>query len=104
MKSLPLNDDTIALAKRIIWFEAPQQALADPVRLLAYAFKYADIEDISALRTAYSEEDLRNALINAPPGIIDARSWAYWNLILRDLSPPPPMPTRTFDETKASNL
>jgi hypothetical protein len=101
MKSLPLTQDNIALAKRIIWFEAPQQALADPVRFLAYAFKYADIEDIGFLKESYSPEELCNALINAPPGIIDARSWAYWNLILRDLSPPPPMPTRTFDETKA---
>jgi hypothetical protein len=101
MKSLPLTQDNIALAKRIIWFEAPQQALADPVRFLAYAFKYADIEDIGLLKESYGHEDLCNALINAPPGIIDARSWAYWNLVLRDLSPPPPMPTRTFDETKA---
>jgi hypothetical protein len=101
MKSLPLTEDNIALAKRIIWFEAPRQALADPVRFLAYAFKYADIDDIGAIRTTYSRDDLINALINAPPGIIDARSWAYWNLILRDLSPPPPMPTRTFEDLKA---
>ena len=85
------------LAKRIIWFETPDQALADPIRFLAYAFRYGDFDDIELLRNAYSEDALTYALINAPPGIIDARSWAYWNLILRDLSPPPPMPTRTFD-------
>jgi hypothetical protein len=33
--------------------------------------------------------------VSHPPGIIDPRSWAYWNLKLgRD--PTPPMPARRF--------
>jgi hypothetical protein len=86
------------LAKRIIWFEPPELAVADPQRFLAYAFRYGTIDDIAILRAHFTKDDLVQALINAPPGIIDARSWAYWNLILRDLSPPPPVPTRTFPE------
>jgi hypothetical protein len=93
---LALTPSNIALARRIIWFEPPQQALAEPLRFLAYAFRYADIDDIGIIRSNYGVDDLALALQNAPPGIIDERSWAYWNLILRDLSPPPPMPTRTF--------
>jgi hypothetical protein len=104
MIPLSLTTRHKALAKRIIWFEPPEQALADPIRFLAYAFRYADLSDIALLRETYREDDLLAALINAPPGIIDARSWAYWNLILRNLSPPPLMPTRTFDETKADYL
>jgi hypothetical protein len=96
MTPLTPTPDHFALAKRIIWFEPPEQAIADPIRFLAYAFKHADHKDMSVLKQAYTREELRDALQNAPPGIIDARSWAYWNLILRDLSPPPPMPTRTF--------
>jgi hypothetical protein len=97
MKPLALTPEIMALAKRVIWFESPEKALAEPVRFLAYAFKYADFGDIAVLRQHFNDEALIHALINAPPGIIDARSWAYWNLVLRDLSPPPPMPVRTFD-------
>jgi hypothetical protein len=96
MTQVTLSSELEALSKRIIWFESPQQALADPIRFLAYAFRYADVSDMTLMRQLYSDEELCDALQNAPPGIIDERSWAYWNLILRDLSPPPPMPTRTF--------
>lgn len=102
MKALELTAEHKTLAKRIIWFEPPEQALADPIRFLAYAFRYADLSDIALIQDSYAEVDLAYALQNAPPGIIDARSWAYWNLILRDLSPPPPMPIRTFEDPKAN--
>ena len=97
MTPLPTTPANIELAKRVIWFEPPEQVLAQPSRLLAYAFRFANLDDMDVIRSHYSANDLSNALQNAPPGIIDPRSWAYWNLILRDLSPPPPMPTRTFD-------
>lgn len=93
---LPLSPSNADLSRRIIWLEQPAQALADPVRFLAYAFRYADGADLKTIQEAYDQSDLIYALQNAPPGIIDPRSWAYWNLILRDLSPPPPMPTRSF--------
>lgn len=95
MKPLPATPTNIAFAKRIIWFEPPEQALAKPARFLAYAFRYADFSDIEIIHQNFSHDDLREALVNPPPGIIDARSWAYWHAILGQ-SPPPPMPTRTF--------
>lgn len=93
MRPIPLDPTTEALAARIIWFEPPQQALADPVRFMAYAFALATHEDMKVLRGLLTEEELREALQNAPPGIIDARSWAYWNSKLGRW-PPPPMPVR----------
>jgi hypothetical protein len=33
---LPFTAELLALAMRIIWFEAPAQALADPIRFMAY--------------------------------------------------------------------
>jgi hypothetical protein len=88
----------LEVALRCVWFQPPNETLADPGFLIAHAFTYGTIDDIAILRAHFTKDDLIQALINAPPGIIDARSWAYWNLILRDLSPPPPMPTRTFPE------
>jgi hypothetical protein len=31
------------------------------------------------LRRYVSDEDFLEALVKAPPGIIDPRSWAHWN-------------------------
>ena len=94
MTKLILTSEIDSLARRIIWFEEPAEAIADPNRFLAYAFTYATHEDMSVLRATFSDDDLRTALELAPPGIIDPRSWWYWHLIL-DRYPPPPLPTRT---------
>ena len=93
MAPIPLNDETRALAESLVWFEPPDVALADPVRFMAYAFARATHEQMKKLRRYLSEEDLNEALENAPPGIIDARSWAYWN-VRAGKYPVPPLPTR----------
>ena len=92
---IPLDPETVAAIRRIIWFEEAEQAARDPVRLLAYAFRYATHADMKHLRRHFSDDDLRTALTNAPPGIIDGRSWGYWHAILGQY-PPPPMPVRQF--------
>jgi hypothetical protein len=98
------SQDLYDVARRCVWFQSPDETLADPTFFIAHVLTYGVHSDVTTLLRSFSKDALADALINAPPGIIDPRSWAYWNLILRDLSPPPPMPTRTFDETKASNL
>jgi hypothetical protein len=84
------------VATRCVPLQEPKITLSDTNFFLAHVFAHGELEDINIINRHFNKEALVNALQNAPPGIIDARSWAYWNLILRDLSPPPPMPTRTF--------
>jgi hypothetical protein len=93
MKRLPLNPDTEALARRLVWFEAPQEALSDTFRFVAYAVARATHEDMKLLREYLSDDDFREALDHAPPGIIDPRSWAYWNSKMGRY-PAPPLPQR----------
>ena len=95
MNAIPLNDETAALAIGIIWFEPPAQALSDPVRFMAYAMTYAMHEEMRVIRRYVSDDDFREALDHAPPGIIDPRSWAYWNSKMGRY-PPPPLPVRRF--------
>ena len=96
MKSIPLTPDTAAVARRLIWFEEPAEALSDTVRFVAYALARATHEDMKILRAFLSDDDLREALDHAPPGIIDPRSWAYWNARMGRYPAPPP-PTRRFE-------
>jgi hypothetical protein len=90
---IPLTAETAALARRLIWFEA----LADPVRLLAYAFEAAPVEDMAILRRYVTDDDLRAALTAAPPGIIRPRSWTYWHARFGQ-TPAPPLPRRRLGE------
>ena len=81
MKPLPRNTDLLRVAPRVIWFEPPEEALANPVRFMAYLMAYGTLEDIKVVRRYLDLNDFREALEHAPPGIIDRRSWAYWNTV-----------------------
>ncbi len=70
-------------------------ALSNPVRFMAYAFARATHEDMKALRAYISDDGFREALDQAPAGIIDPRSWAYWNACIGRY-PTPKMPERRF--------
>lgn len=93
MISLPATPELLRVARRVVWFKEPAEALADPLHLLAHAMTYGSIEDIAALQAVVGKEGLREALERAPPGIFDARSWAYWNLVC-GRQPTPPLPVR----------
>ena len=101
MKPIPATAQMLGVAPRIIWFEPPERALADPVRFMAYAMTYARHEDMRVIREYVSDEDFREALDRAPPGIIDPRSWAYWNSKMGRY-PAPPLPKRHFGDDQAT--
>lgn len=102
MRPIPVTPQTIEVARRIIWFEEPEKALADPIRFMAYAMAYALHEDMRVVRQHVSDDEFRQALDSAPPGIIDPRSWAYWNLKMGRF-PPPPMHKRTFSGSRSAH-
>jgi hypothetical protein len=75
----------------------PERALADPVRFLAYVMTSATIEELAVVRRYVDMDDLRAALDQAPPGIMDERSWAYWN-VMTGRYPVPQMPRRVVPD------
>jgi hypothetical protein len=98
MKALPATPKLLRVARRVIWFEEPEEALADPVQFLAHVMVFGGIEDLKALRGIVGKKEYREVLEDAPPGIFDARSWAYWNLVC-GRQPVPPLPTRMLPPT-----
>jgi hypothetical protein len=93
MKALPQTPELLAVAERVVWFKPAAEALADPVHFLAHVMTYGTVEDLRALEGVAGSDELREALEHAPPGVFDARSWAYWNLKL-GRKPAPPLPAR----------
>jgi hypothetical protein len=77
-----------------VWFDQPETALADPAHFLTYVMVFGTVEDLQALRGIVDTNAYREALEQAPPGIFDARSWAYWNLVC-NRDPVPPLPVRS---------
>ena len=93
MKSIPLSPEIEPVIRRVVWFESPEEALENPIRFLAYAMAGATHEDMKIVRRYVDDADFMEALDKAPPGIIDRRSWAYWNSKMGRY-PAPPLPVR----------
>lgn len=100
MKPLPAAPELLNVARRVVWFKKPDEALADPVHFLAHVMTYGTIEDLKALQAVIEMAELCEVLDHAPAGIFDPRSWAYWNLKCKR-QPAPPLPTRRCDSAKA---
>ena len=90
---LPATPELLCVARRVVWFEKPARALADPVQFLAHVMVFGTVEDLRALRGIVGKDDYREVLEHAPPGVFDARSWAYWNLVC-GRPPASPLPMR----------
>ena len=68
MKPIPLNAETEEVARRIVWFEGPAEALADPVGFMAYAMARATHEDMKVIRHYVSDDEFRESPGQGPPG------------------------------------
>jgi hypothetical protein len=79
-----------------VWFKPPEEALDNPIELMAYAMKHSTDQDMALLLRHVGEDGLREAIEKAPPGIVDARSWSYWNARIGRF-PAPPAPRRRLD-------
>ena len=97
MKPLPRTPALLAVAARVVWFKNPTEALAEPVHFLAHVMTYGTPEDLRALDGIVGLDEFQEVLDNAPPGVFDTRSWAYWNLTC-GRAPAPLLPARAVPQ------
>ena len=92
-----MNDPgLLGLARRNIWWLAPEEALEFPQRVIAIIMDMGTFEDIHELMGIVGEEALRQTLQDAEAGQFRPRSWSYWHYLLNGLADDtlPPMPVR----------
>ena len=85
--------ELLRVAKRMVWFKTPEEALAEPALFLSYTMTYGTVDDLRVVRAHYTDDQLRRELRSGPPGIFDGRSWAYWHARL-GVEPVPDLPVR----------
>jgi len=93
--SAPGSEELRHVARRVFWWLTPEEATADRLRLAAQVMTLGTWDDVQTTRVVLGEETFRRALLNAPSGVFDARSWVYWHRHFR-ISPIPPLPRREF--------
>ena len=89
MNQLELQD----VARRVVWFKPPEEALKDVRLFLAHVMTYGTLNDIATTLGHFSERDFEAVLNDPPPGVFDRRSWTYWN-VRYHREPVPELPKR----------
>lgn len=87
------SSDLLRVAKRVVWFKAPDDAVKDVKLFLAHVMTYGTLTDITTTLQYFSEKDFEAVLNDPPPGVFDRRSWTYWNLRYHR-EPVPELPKR----------
>lgn len=87
-------NDPETLAHRYVWWQPADETLAAPDILLRQILKIGTADDYVAARQHWGEDAFRQALVSAPAGSLDERSWVFWH---RHYGLPlSPLPKRTF--------
>jgi hypothetical protein len=89
--------DLQTVAKRVVWFKTPEDAIKDVKVFLAHVMTYGTLTDIAVTLRYFSEDDFKSVLTDPPPGIFDRRSWTYWNLRYHQ-EPVPDLPKRKLPQ------
>jgi len=69
------------IARELYWWQPPEVSLANPCRFLAQVMTLGTSGEVQSVRQTFGAGALKDALLNAPPGVFDARSWAYWRKV-----------------------
>lgn len=68
-----------ALALRYVWWQPAEETLSSPETLLRQILNIGTAEDYVAACGYWGEDAFRRALISAPAGSLDERSWVFWH-------------------------
>jgi hypothetical protein len=69
------------IAARVIWWQRPEVSLGNVPRFLMQVMTLGSWSEVQEAREAFGEEAMRNALVNAEPGVFDGKSWTYWHVV-----------------------
>ena len=78
---MSLDTQLVRIAKALCWWQPPEESLANPRRFLAQVMTLGTWDEVQTVREILGRDAFRDALIHAPPGVFDPRSWAYWHAV-----------------------
>ena len=86
-------EDLKAVARKVVWFGSPEQALEITHYFLTYLMNYGSETDLAIARRYFSDADFEAALDNPAPGIFSGDAWVKWNTRYHRV-PVPSLPKR----------
>ncbi len=92
----PYPAELLQVAHKVVWFDIPEQTLADLPTFLTHLMVYGSSEDLAIVEKYIPEEEFRSVLKNAPAGVFTQEVWEKWHKRLEMAAPP--LPRRRFPD------
>ena len=92
----PYPVELLHVAKKVIWYDSPEEALADLPTFLVQVMIYGSVKDVETVERFVPAEEFRKVLQNAPAGVFTEEAWRCWHE--RFGMPVPPLPRRRFPD------
>lgn len=90
-----LTPELELIAKRVSWWKAPAEAVANTDDFLCRVMTFGLWSDVDYVAKLFGDDALRMALNHAPAGVFDPPSWHYWHYRL-GFDQVPEMPRREY--------
>ena len=94
--TIPYPAELIRIARKVVWYDRPEQTLQDLDVFLAQLMVYGSSGDVAMTRRYIPTEEFRRVLENAPAGLFTKEAWQKWHEELG--MPVRPLPRRRFPD------
>ena len=96
MLEAPYPAALLRVARKVVWYDRPEETLADLPTFLTHLMVYGSSADATVVEQYVPEEEFRKVLENAPAGVFTQEAWERWHR--RFEMPVPPLPRRRFPD------
>lgn len=93
---VPYPAELLRIARKVVWYDEPEETLRDPKTFLAHLMVYGSPEDVKAVERYIPGEEFRKVLEDAPAGVFSGEAWTRWHE--RFGMNVPPLPRRRFPD------
>ena len=94
--TVPYPAELLRVARKVVWYDKPEQTLADLKTFLSHLMVYGSSADVAVAKRYVPAEEFRKVLENAPAGVFTREAWQKWHEQFG--MPVPPMPRRQFPD------
>jgi hypothetical protein len=93
---VPYPAELLRVARKVVWYDKPEQTLADLKTFLSHLMVYGSSTDVAIAMRYIPAKEFQRVLENAPAGVFTREAWQKWHE--RFGMPAPPMPRRRFPD------
>ena|ERR1035438_61604 len=94
--SAPYPAELLRVARKVVWYDLPEETLADLGMFLSHLMVYGSPSDLMVARRYVPDDEFRSALENAPAGLFTKEVWQKWHEEFG--MPLKPLPRRQFPD------